>query len=282
MREQVPPPGVGAEAVTYTSTEDAYLLALSGHAVPECEQRDIVLGLAVSMGIRVPGEGGSPRLPSPSKVAEGLRWAYPDLVDLHAAAEIQSGYKSPGAKAAKHTARAVGVLTTIVEVPFELTGNALRGKGAVGSAVGALARGVSNAFGLAGVAAHGAADHSRNNLTGAAYSYILGRYGAYNYSAARQAPWLWGSLIGRVSKIQGAPDAALVRLAVRFMDSYEASFRGHAVNNQVGRLYYHLAAFRPTFEKMVRILDSGRLLEGNALKASGLLAQKVRTASRPF
>jgi hypothetical protein len=132
-------------------------------------------------------------------------------------AEMLEGRQRTVTTAKQKTATAVGALTFLPEVIFDLAARLT-----AGTAAGKLASGLATGFAIPRIAAEGLARRGMTQLEGAAHALIQHRYDARYYTATDLAPYVWATLMADLSHRSVRPEV-LENLATRFRQSYAAS-----------------------------------------------------------
>lgn len=203
--------GVGRPQV---HPDDAYVAALHGDMGHVGLVEDAYFQRAV-LAATQPRQ----RLPREGDIANAVwRENGITLPELHLLAEILGGRDRITTRATRHTATAIGALTFVPEVLFDLGARVARGP-----AARTVLQGAATGFALPRIAAEGLARRGMNNAESAAYALVRHLYDAHYYTATDLAPYVWATLMTRLARRPDVEPSVLERLADRFRSSYRAS-----------------------------------------------------------
>lgn len=283
MSEQTPlGERVGENTPYLIDPDTAWLVMLNGQSFDSGarllpDERQAIAAGAVRLGVRLPQEV-SANLPGTSAIADALRSGQPCLPMLQVAAEALEGN---GPQVGKTTAGVVVGASLLADGVMSLVSKALNTHYPVAAKV---AGGIGNIAGAPGAAAKALATRSQERVAGAASIFVRETYGQHLYNAADLAPYMWASMLNRLSDMKNVPDYVLVKLAARYMTSYLAapvSRSSSRVPRSLQGMHANLVATAPLLERFAQ-LSPETSLDERSQEAQGLLAGLVRNAAKSF
>jgi len=266
------------------ANDGPYFAALQGEIVGGVRQGP-ANALLAELGVALPDGAAYPAFPPRNEVLEVLQSSRPPAVALHSAVLMLDNLDRPLARAGVMAARITkGIFVgaaVLFEAAHQMTQSGVPRQNSAASSF------VAGGGLLADAAGRATSRHIRSSLT----ALVERRYGErITMDDAELKTTVWGMLLRRLADDVRTPDDIIVRVAKRYIDSYEHSGIGDrlgptAFTHQRAYSYAVRTGLDGSLPKIVSLLDkaqsTGAELGPNAQHVLSVVADHARASVRP-
>lgn len=275
---------VGAQYLPEWANDGLYFAVLRGDA-DAVSRQGVANAMVADLGIALPNSAAYPSFPGRDEVARALSLSEPPTVALHAAAVMLDNRDRLLAKVGNWAASAVkGVFVgaaVLSEAVHQMSGSVARAGGRA-----------SDFAAGAGLTVDALSGVSLRAIRREVDRLVERRYGErLTLDDDMRKAAVWGILLRRLADSQHTPDDVLVRVALRYLESYKRSGLADGQNkmafaHQYAYGYAVSAGLGGSLPKVIAALDrvqsaEGAILGERAQHALSIVADHARRAVQP-